>query len=363
MKNLLKKFLSCFMNHKKIPSISFLFGAGISKPSGLPLAKDLTDAILDNNEASIEQHHLNIINYIKDSLKTDNYEDIYSVAKSLLLYCDDIYKNPAATIYLNKLREKIKNESTYGIENTCNAICNYIDKVVCEKLKINPNNIKGLDLLTQISENKSFKTVNIFTLNHDTILETILPDKFSDGFKKLEEGIYIFSNEWDNKKFRLHKLHGGIDWCPLYSNEQKKYIPGRFDLFREKMDIKSSYSKYGYEYQEDYAKILTGTAIKEFEYNFGIYVDLFNLFFSRLNESTRLFVSGYGWKDSAINLRVLDWLHRSPENKLILMHNNKETPIPKFANEKITEAAWEGKVSFLNKWLSEATIDDIKNHL
>ena len=167
-------------------------------------------------------------------------------------------------------------------------------------------------------------------------------------------------NKWD-KKIRLHKLHGGINWRPLYSREQKKYIPGKFDLSKGDTYIEKSCEKHGYKYEKDYTKILTGTAIKEIEYNFGIYADLFNLFFSRLIKSKILFVSGYGWNDSVINLRVLDWLQRSPENKLVLLHNEQKDPIPDFANKTFTQAAWgKNKIEFINKWLSDTSIDDIK---
>lgn len=340
-------------------NISFLFGAGISKPSGLPLAKDLLDDIFGNKNGALDERLIEVMKHVKDSLGTDNYEDIYSVLKSLRLYYDGIYKNPAAVPYLEELKKYIDKMHSYGITDTCNMLCNYIDKVVCEKLQVPAKNIRGLDLLEQISKVKHIN-IDIFTLNHDTILETVLTDSVSDGFENFEDGLYIFSNKWD-KKIRLHKLHGSIDWRPLYSREQKKYIPGKFDLSKGDTYIEKSCEKHGYKYEKDYTKILTGTKIKEFEYNFGIYADLFNLFFSRLIESNILFVSGYGWNDSAINLRILDWLQRSTENKLVLLHNEQKDPIPYFANKTFTQAAWgENKIEFINKWLSDTSIDDIK---
>ncbi len=74
----------------------------------------------------------------------------------------------------------------------------------------------GLELLSEAA--RDFDSVDIFTLNHDTLLERDFRTQgitFSDGFGGEDGDARYFNNIWEEGSVRMLKLHGSINWLRL----------------------------------------------------------------------------------------------------------------------------------------------------
>ena len=63
--------------------------------------------------------------------------------------------------------------------------------------------------------------------------------------------------------------------------------------------------------------ILLGKESKLYSYNYGIFIDLLMLFYLKLQKSNTLIISGFGFGDYGINLRIIDWMMKNQSNNII----------------------------------------------
>jgi len=68
--------------------------------------------------------------------------------------------------------------------------------------------------------------------------------------------------------------------------------------------------------------LLVGTYNKIADYSAGLFSELHWRFHQALLEHDTMIMSGYGWNDHAINQRLCDWLETSSSQRLILFHRN-----------------------------------------
>lgn len=127
-----------------------------------------------------------------------------------------IYENPAIVPLILHLTK------TFGDkEQLCKlatAASDYIRCIVSDRLSGSPSKkVPGtMPALIELCEDRAGGTVDIFSLNHDRVVEAELAAAkiaFTDGFKEDPDG------RWDataydrpDPRVRLWKLHGGIDW-------------------------------------------------------------------------------------------------------------------------------------------------------
>ena len=117
--------------------------------------------------------------------------------------------------------------------------------------------------------------------------------------------------------------------------------------------------------EEILPSFLTGTTVKEQAYGVGLYGELFEQFRHCLRKHRTLIFSGYGWGDKGINVRLNQWLHDHPENKIIILHGNGEEEV---RQKRFWVFNWDsyfkaGKVQVIPKWLSDCSVEDLKSSL
>ena len=330
--------------------IAFLLGAGFSVPAGMPTAKTLNESLVAHIFNAIrnsfkEGEDLTIIEYVFEKVLIDsdecgcfNYE----------LYFDCLEKERGKDLDINRLVSFVE-RGMYGYFWKCsmnddeeakmrkNNITNIV-KSIKEKCYQYSDAIEDVerkyqfwiaDSLTEHTQNSKTKSVNtsykgfvdilahyvgqgyivdIYTLNHDLFLESLLQqkklkDKVSNGFggksKLIKKKAYTtFDKKFFNKQIRIYKLHGSINMHELFyfNKKDKKYI-----------QITDGYSCENAFLMDDnkgasiIPLFLTGKNTKTQKYEKEPFFTMFNLMKDNLKITEKLIVVGYSGNDEGIN--------------------------------------------------------------
>jgi hypothetical protein len=344
-------------------SIAFLFGAGVSIPAKMPSTKDLTNEILNDYEKwcnafevgqsfqtveNYKKRHTvnlpnqrkiveigNFLNQLLKLLKKYNknvtditYEDIYDTLNQIHGNISENYKNPLIEPFVNELIEICGN----SIDLLSFQSMKFIEDVIRLRLRSNSRQAVLSPLIKIINEN-SLNSIHIFTLNFDTLIEELLVNEgidYCDGFT-----LPLYNNQvclWqmeslmnNNFRVKLYKLHGSLDWerimGGIYDNQFVKII--------NQMVNYPDFEFNGTERVVGCDTELMGIANKLLSYNYGIYQDMINLFNLNLKECTTLIISGYSFSDYGINLRIIDWMVRTKNSKIVFIDPFSEVTLQK----------------------------------
>lgn len=195
--------------------------------------------------------------------------------------------------------------------------------------------------------------VDIFTLNHDILVEDYLTNnkvKYCDGFgHPIKDVRYWEYGRLDSSKesTRVIKLHGALNWFDfpdLSTPTWKTGIPLNSDYHHTLSASGEMQMPY-----DGRPNFLAGVGNKPLEYHLGIYVELHHYFYRWLRENQKLVVIGYGFGDLAINQRISEWLLHQQSAQLIVVH-----PEPDLLKNNPIISYWEkpngtGKVQFIKK--------------
>lgn len=188
------------------------------------------------------------------------------------------------------------------------------------------------------SRNNTIENLDIYSLNHDRLLEQCLNDlnlSFTDGFSLSDDGTRVWDRtlfDHDDYIIKLLKLHGDVDrhWTIDNSGTKTHYIL-------------HDYEKYEKEYgshiaPEVHPDIIIGTLNKKFEYKYGLAKELQEIFKDRISGIDTLIVSGYGFRDEGINESIIEWLDQEKRisKALVIIHKNTDSLIEN-ANTNIKE--------------------------
>jgi hypothetical protein len=314
--------------------ISLLIGSGISIKVGCPSVDKLTEIILkagfervhtqyfisspkNDRECSEIQDFINFIH--TDLLKIYhyvNYEDIYYTILNLSLEENGYFKD-AAYHYLNiEYKKNFKEKVFYNYKEILEESLELINSAICENLILQNPNLDYLELIVKTITNFNNYHFNIFTLNYDLILESLL-EKYSldycDGFEP-QNGRMIFNNalfENDNS-INFIKLHGSINW--YFTNIDSKIVVEKSQQ-GHKMLTPSSFTI-------PERKILIGTYNKSNYYVSFFFNNLFSKFLKELNNSEKLLAVGFGFKDDILTQNIFNWLSENKSRKLVVVSNN-----------------------------------------
>ena len=104
---------------------------------------------------------------------------------------------------------------------------------------------------------------------------------------------------------------------------------------------------------------------KAIAYQRGIYGDMRFRFDQALRQCERMVMSGYGWGDTAINVRLDTWLDQCRRNTLILLHRNPDELIERSLIMASAYDYWtrSGQLIPIRKWLCESSLSDIEDHV
>ncbi|MGA2298234.1 MAG: SIR2 family protein [FCB group bacterium] len=342
-------------------NIAFLLGAGVSIPAGMPDVKELTNEIFSNyknwcisntagqrfqtivsfkhpNNFKPEQDEIfTIANFLKivgsllekhtDNLELNSYEDVYDILFQIHAHISKNYENPALQSLINELQ---KNNSK-PIDFLCTQSLKFIEDVVRYKLQTN-SRIGKLEPLLKIIKLYDEKEIHIFTLNYDTLIEDYLSKKvtFHDGFthKLYKDQVRIFQIDsllYIKQRVHLYKLHGSFDWEYIlngkYNNRLVKIVKPMENY---------PYFEFGGE-ERVYGRYtgLMGISNKLLNYNYGIFLEMLMLLHIQLKKCNPLIISGYSFSDYGVNLRIIDWMTRKRNAKIIFIDPFAENTINK----------------------------------
>lgn len=344
-------------------NVCFLLGSGISQPANLPSVEKITEEVLSTTKffrsperiyrrVSLSDHspelvHMQmpemerigqLLRWLKGHAETRyaavtprqvNYEDLAYLAAQIRDDALDEYENPAigplvccAVNTFPELRPAGK------VGERAGEVVDFIADVVADMLSSPPSQTNHLNLFREAASDFRFGTVNLFTLNHDLLLERYLRDNgvaVVDGFaQKNNLGI----RKWNPTLFdccsthrptptvRLYKLHGSVDWWRFRPREAQSEEQTANPWNEEYIGIRSNSAlvhardAQGREHEKVDARalLLAGTFNKMFSYLNHVFLELHYRFHRTLGQTTRLVVSGYGFSDKGINHRITDWM-------------------------------------------------------
>lgn len=382
-----------------IKKIGFLLGSGISIPACYPSTNDITSRILngdrvtrhtdstyylsesENNHIYIGREFVQPVVILLNSLyreirqltidkRDTNYEDLYYIVKQILDNEYGEYENPVIGAFIEKITADLEGIKThYPVEifgpwdfyRLLQEAENYIRDVAWRMLQINlePDKLKHLNSICNACSDNDFENIDIFTLNHDTLLETALDYShipYNLGFGESINNVSYWNlnvSENNGIKVRLFKLHGSIDWF-LFSPNKNYFgnIVGRVPIGE---DIWYTINPSGGR-QTPFGgrpEFLVGTFNKMLQYTSDIYADLFCIFRRLLRTTDYLIICGYGFRDKGINSQIVEWMFQ-PNRYLIIIHQDPMT---------LKNSARNAIIKFWDSWLEQGRLTIIEKFI
>jgi len=180
---------------------------------------------------------------------------------------------------------------------------------------------KGFGLLRDTIRSTRYQ-VEIATLNHDLLVECVLHDAdvtFVDGFgitdgdgKRFDGALF----EKAKTEVPLYKLHGSIDWyldgdgAPVYVK-----LPPQGSIWAHKRGDGRPYVAI-----DSQPIFLSGKLAKVSSYATQPFAEIHRQFKTALRQTDRIVVSGYGFRDDAINEMLTSWIQESSTRRLVLLY-------------------------------------------
>lgn len=269
--------------------------------------------------------------YLEQPGRQSNYEDYYYIVSQINDSVTGEFDNPAIQALIDHIRLDVEQilappylPGSYvsSFENIFQESIYYIHDVSRMMLTRQPSDLDDqLLFLRQAIDELS--QVDIFTLNHDTIIEQTLSRAripFVDGFEFRTRHMRIWEPSLfsETESTRLFKLHGSIDWHRVTSEQT-----GRWQIAQISNDDPFHLGDpSGERFIDPTGRpiMLLGTFNKMLYYTAGLYSDLHCHFHYSLNEGERLAVCGYGFRDKGINTKIAQWITQTPERRIIVIH-------------------------------------------
>jgi len=356
--------------------VCFLVGSGISRPAGLPSVHEITKQVLSPKEfflssdgvyrrveavqpspllvqtqtpemERIEQFlrwlkGLAELRYAADAGRWVNYEDLAYLAAQIRDDSHDQYENPAIGPLICCGLNSLPGLCSAGkLGELAGQAEDYIADVVAEMLARQPTQSEHLDIFREAASDHRLEEVNLFSLNHDRLLENFLKSKGAAVVDGFDEENNLGIRKWNPALFdcwrthaitptvRLFKLHGSIDWRRFRPREAQGGDLASNPWHEEYVGIRSNPAlanardAQGRAHEElDRALFLAGTFNKMLDYLNHVFLELHYRFHRALAHTTRLVVCGYGFGDKGINNRIADWMGFSAgqgKRKMILI--------------------------------------------
>lgn len=349
-----------------------ILGAGFSRPTGLPLANDIRERFdrdqrkklllfgssewtwvdgkrdVDKHNGSIDPDNTVYSYILNEAIKKyksekgsfDNYELFYQWINDISFSQDikgQIYENAKSELlndypFIGEFKPEYEGDTSpylYSFKNDSSlsklsGIVNYLiaDLLSYSNSQFNTSLHEYGQFFTYI---RGFQEVDIFTLNHDLLLENLCKAygaKYSRGFTKQDSEIHyqdegtsiaVFKGTFD-KPIRIHKLHGSLDFYRFehYIKGEKPYLEptGEYNYFtttnyREKhfaIRVDPETKKTLQDLNSDIIpKFITGTDKTKIIKNDLMYSVLFKRFEKCVAETENILISGYSFGDKHIN--------------------------------------------------------------
>ncbi len=372
--------------------IVFLLGSGISIDAKMPSVDTITEQVIsgqgvflhtagvfridasDPNYKNLRPPVDPVLELVRDLRhraaeyfeREPNYEEISTLARQIDDALSGEYESAIVVPLLKQLMDRPYSKGNLDdLHDLSIQAHRYIEDTVRHMLDRMPSRLDHLGVIVKACEQNSH--VNLATLNHDLVLETALEDAdidYADGFEQTDEDVRFWADDWDDVRVRLLKLHGSLDWWSyqIACEPWRGLVTARY---QGNDPLHANRSGVGYPY--DLRPILlTGTFIKILAYETWIFPDQHIRFHEALRETKRVVAIGYGFGDKAINMRLIGWLARARDNRLIVCHHDPDR-LSKCARSAIQNnwIRWQEdeQLAIVPAYVAELDYKDIATHL
>lgn len=259
----------------------------------------------------------------QDKDRITNYEDIAYVARQIDDGLMSEYENPAL-LPLNRQLGEAAGRTPYDLQQVADASANYVDDIVRSLLGRPAQAYDHLGAVVDAVRDERVTDLTIATLNHDVVLEGAFAAAgvaVSDGFEKSFGTLQVWNDHFSTPTRKLLKLHGSIDWWRF-----TLVIDGWNGQFTARaIDRDPEHARGPDGALLDYPAMgrplfLTGTFNKILSYQSGVYADQHFRFHDALMSADALVIIGYGFRDKAINSRIVAWAERPGERRMVVVH-------------------------------------------
>lgn len=322
------------------PNNCFLIGSGCSCCAGKPLMEELTKKVIENTSKEVGD----LISKLKGTYgRKATIEDLINHLLQKHKMLSGMTEQSDGTWTLEHIEENIK------------IIQNEIINAVGTEWE---GSEKHKDFLARLVGQTNRKTLDIFILNYDTVIEASLEEirhPYTDGFRGSENAFFdprIFDEIPSITAFcRLYKIHGSINW---YRDE--------FEIIRRKPTSLN---------EEKERVVIYPAEQKYIETQYGIYENLLNSFRQRLREerpNNKLIILGYSLSDEHINIIIEDGIKCNPSLTVFAFlgaEKNQEKQIKRLENmtSRLDNRfnVMIGKIKFLGNALENEEWNKIKD--
>jgi hypothetical protein len=371
----------------------FLLGSGISLDAEMPGVAAITDQVVSGvgvflhsaNVFLIDADNPNYANWrapVEPVLalvqelreiarvyfgREPNYEEIAQITRQLSDALSGEYESAAVMPLAERLAEhEFAGGDLVQLRELTELVHKYIVDSVTALLTREATRLDHLGMIIQACE--ELDAVDLATLNHDLVLEAALRKagiSYSDGFDNSDEDVRLWADEWAEGRTRLLKLHGSLDWWGYQITDEpwRGWVAGRY-----RGDDPIHPKRGGIEdYPHDLRPlILTGTFDKILAYETWVFPDQHLRFHEGLRQASRVVVIGYGFGDKAINTRLIGWLARARENKLIVGHGDPDEL--RASARGAIQSKWdiwraEKKLAVIPDWVACLSWDAVRSEL
>jgi hypothetical protein len=336
--------------------IGFILGAGVSIPAGMPDTSELTTRALHVDNYTLRtsgaflkalpglpgavgwetkrerlKSFLNLVrvqchSYFaseKTNARDVNYEDLFFAANQLDEHLSAEYENPAMEPFAQLLADQPEIAGREQLKEIASLTCDYIQDVVAIELGPGwgPQPLGHLGCLIDAARDPSFNGCDVFTLNHDLLIESTLVHegiKFVDGFGPPDKDVAWWQPTVFNYKSRRYflKLHGSVNWLQ-YDGRLAKSLGS---------DSEHAHTADGkmLPIPDRSAKVLLGTFNKIRDYFMRPYFDLMATFRRQMEKIDSVIVSGYSFRDKGVNAVLSQWMRAVARRKILILHANGE---------------------------------------
>lgn len=364
--------------------LAVVLGAGFSANAGMPTASDigtrfdrnLKEKLLSASSSewmwidgkSDAEKNNGILNfdYLAYSYVFDELVRRYKADRGSFIYYEDFYQfiidNFSNYEWVEDLfstsKDNLLMDRPYLNENDYNRQYLFpLEKKQFQKVSDILNYLIG-DMLTKIPKSDEelleiykgfinyivqFESVDIFTLNHDLLLERILELNgipYSKGFNTENSPIIhndlsvpFFNNSF-NASIKIHKLHGSLDFYQFrhhlksdglfwqLTGEYDYYMTTNYSTKHNSKRIDPNTGEMLQDYNFDIVpKFITGTKKLDTIENDFLFKQLFQNFNEVIDKAENLLVSGYSFSDDHLNDKL-----KSKEFNYINHNRSKEYP-------------------------------------
>lgn len=328
----------------------FLFGAGVSKPAGIPLLKDMTNGFLANPSKykdSSDSHSKKTEAQISEPIEilcqvsTEYFHRLD--LECLLFLIAKLHDNDSRDLFIGKF-PILKRLDGNILSEIRDLIISYI-RATCE---VHDKNVDYLWPLAGLSEGKKMK---IFSLNYDTTLETYCEKaglSYSDGFAP-----YWDIRSFEEADIEIFKLHGSLCWL---GNDDCKFI---------KVPLKGQKTNR-LAYLTDQAALQTiifPTSEKIMQSE--LYHWLYYKFSSELSKAKTCVAVGYSFSNRQVIGHIRSALNRNPSLWLVIV-DPKASQIKQRLFQSLGEGSNDDYIDFrvvaVNIGVKEAITDRLLHH-